>query len=289
MRQLRGKNALVTGAASGLGKAIALELAREGANLFLVDIDQAGLEAVADQSRQLGVETIAAQCDVTQPDQITATVRKLQAAWGGLDILINNVGVGYYGPTVHMTAADWNWLLAINLQAPLQFTRELLPALLDRAEAHVVNVASICGLVAGPRCTAYYVSKFGLVGFSEALRAEYGRQGLGVSAICPGPVLTRLFQTASTGRSGHQAPAPPAWICTTPQRVATKTIRAIRRDQGLVLVGWLAYALYYFKRLTPWLMDFAQRVGRRGKMRRKAAELARRRADESETLVRQAA
>jgi short-subunit dehydrogenase len=125
--------------------------------------------------------------------------------------------------------------------------------------------------VAGGRFCAYHVSKFGLVGFSEALRAEFGRQGLGVSAICPGPVLTNLYRSTPSGHRDRPTPHPPRWICTTPERVAEKTLRAIRRDQGLVLVSPLAHVLYYTKRLAPWLLDDLQRIGRRRKMRRKAA------------------
>jgi short-subunit dehydrogenase len=162
----------------------------------------------------------------------------------------------------------------VNLHAPIQFTQQLLPVLLDRLEAHVLNMASITGLVAGGRFCAYHVSKFGLVGFSEAIRAEFGRQGLGVTAICPGPVRTNLYRAAPSGHRDRATPTPPAWICTTPQRVAAKAIRAIRRDQRLVLVSPLAHALYYTKRLAPGLLDAVQRIGRRQKIRQKAARLA---------------
>jgi short-subunit dehydrogenase len=193
-----------------------------------------------------------------------------------VDILINNAGVAYYGPTHHMTPQQWQWVLAVNLHAPIQFTHELLPVLLDRDEAHILNLASIAGLVAGGRFCAYHVTKFGLVGFSEALRAEYGRQGLGVTALCPGPVQTNLYRSAACGHKSKQTPTPPSWICTTPERVAEKAIRAIRRDRGLVLVSPLAYLLYYAKRLVPGLLDRLQNIGRRRKMREKALRRANR-------------
>ncbi|MFV2070791.1 MAG: SDR family NAD(P)-dependent oxidoreductase, partial [Pirellulales bacterium] len=216
MRTIRGKQALVTGAASGLGRAIALQLAQEGADLFLVDIDRRGLDDVVDAVRHLGVSALGRTCDLTSPEQITASTDAVLAEWGGVDILVNNAGVAYYGPTLNMTPQQWDWLLAINLRAPIQLTLELLPTLLDRPEAHVVNMASITGLVAGGRFCAYHVSKFGLVGFSEAIRAEFGRQGLGVSTICPGPVLTNLYRAAPSGHADRSTPHPPAWICTTP-------------------------------------------------------------------------
>ncbi|MFV2066850.1 MAG: hypothetical protein ACC645_07685, partial [Pirellulales bacterium] len=110
--------------------------------------------------------------------------------------------------------------------------------------------------------------------FSEAIRAEFGRQGLGVSTICPGPVLTNLYRASPSGHADRSTPHPPAWICTTPERVAAKIIRAIRRDQRLVLVSPLAHLLHVTKRTAPWLLDALQRIGRRKKMRRKAAEWA---------------
>lgn len=274
MRTIQGKKALVTGAASGLGRAIARRLAREGADLYLVDIDAQGLESVADQVRTFGVAAQPRVCDLASSQQITATTNAVLTEWGGVDILVNNAGVAYYGPTLNMTPRQWDWLLAINLRAPIQLTRELLPAMLDRPEAHLVFMASITGLVAGGRFCAYHVSKFGLVGFGEAIRAEFGRHGLGVSTICPGPVLTNLYRATPSGHADRPTPQPPAWICTTPQRVAEKTLRAIRHDRRLVLVSPLAHMLYATKRAAPWLLDALQRIGRRKKMRRKAAQWA---------------
>lgn len=274
MRVIRGRKALVTGAAAGLGRAIALRLAAEGADVYLLDIDEPGLAKVVAEVEALGVQAIGAYCDVSQQSNIDAAVDQVLERWGGVDILVNNAGVGYYGPTEKMTPAQWDWLLAINLHAPIRFTCRLLPVLLGRAEAHVLNVVSICGLVAGGRFNAYHTSKFGLVGFSEALRAEYGRMGLGVTAICPGPVITDLYKSAPCGKEGRETPTPPRLLCTTIDRVAKKSIRAIYRDQRLPLVGYTAYALYYLKRLAPGLLDGVQRIGRRRKLRKKAAQWA---------------
>jgi NAD(P)-dependent dehydrogenase (short-subunit alcohol dehydrogenase family) len=274
MKTIRGKTALVTGAASGLGKAIALRLAEEGANLVLWDLDLPGAQAVASYARRLGVEASARRCDVADRREIDREIAILLAQTGGVDILVNNAGVGFYGPTTSMTEEQWDWLLAINLHAPIHITRQLLPSLLDRPEAHIVNMASICGLVAGGRFAAYHVSKFALVGFSEALRAEYGRQGLGVTAICPGPVRTRLYASSPSGHKKKPTPEPPRYICTTAVRVANKTIRAIRGNRGLAPVGGLAYALYFTKRLAPGLLDVIQQFGRRKRMKKKAQQIA---------------
>lgn len=274
MRTLRGKKALVTGAASGIGRAIALRLAREGVDVALLDIDASRLAAAVRAAEAIGVRAVGTRCDVAQPGEITAAVQAVLQAWGGVDFLVNNAGVAYYGPTMNMTGAQWDWLLAINLHAPIQFTRELLPTLLSREGAHIVNIASVAGLVAGGRFCAYNVSKFALVGFTEALRSEFGRLGLGVSAICPGPVRTNLYRTAPCGSRHMETPAPPRFICTTSEKVAAATIRAIRHDKRLVLVSPLAYALYYAKRFAPGLLDGLNRIGRRRKMKQRRLERA---------------
>lgn len=274
MQNLIGKKALVTGAGAGIGREISLQLAAEGMDLYLLDVDESNLAETVETASLLSVKVVSRVCDLTDPQQISAAIQHVLSTWGGVDVLVNNAGVAFYGSTHSMTSAQWDWLLGINLHAPIQITRELLPSLLNRPEAHIVNVSSICGLVPGNRFSAYQVSKFGLQGFSEALRAEYSRQGVGVSSICPGPVTTRLFETAPSGRVDKQTPIPPRWICTTPELVAQKVIKAIYRDQGLCLVGWVAYVLYYLKRIAPWSLDLAFRWGRRKCMKKKAALLA---------------
>ncbi|HEV3417078.1 MAG TPA: SDR family NAD(P)-dependent oxidoreductase [Pirellulales bacterium] len=263
MRVLQGKRALVTGAASGIGRAIALALAAERCHVYLLDIDDAGAEEAAALARQNGVEAIAARCDLTDPAQISAGIRQMLERWPAIDILINSAGVAYYGPTENMTAAQWDWLLKINLLAPIQFTRELMPTLLAQPEGHVLNVCSIAGLVAGGRAAAYQVSKFGLVGFTEALRSEYVRRGVGLTALCPGPVQTNLYRSAISGRPNKPVPEPPPWVCATPEQVARKAIRGIRKNSSVVLVTPMAYALSYIKRLSPGLLDWFNCLGRK--------------------------
>ena len=125
MRQIRGKTALVTGAASGIGRAIALRLADEGARLYLIDVNAVEMAAVIAEAKRRGVDALGRQCDVSQPQEITAAVEHLLDRLGGIDILMNNAGIAYYGRTLHMSAAHWNQVLAVNLHAPIQFTREL--------------------------------------------------------------------------------------------------------------------------------------------------------------------
>jgi short-subunit dehydrogenase len=273
MRHIRGKKALVTGAASGIGRAIAVRLAEEGVALFLVDVDETGLAGVADAARRAGVEVIARKCDVGQPHEVSATVAAIVDRWNGVDILVNNAGITYYGRTHEMSADHWDRLLRINLNSHVQFTRELLPSLLARREAHVVNVCSMFGLIGMPKLAAYSTSKFALVGFSDALRAEYGREGLGVTALCPGFVATNLFTSAPLPENGKGPKIPPKFFCTTPEKVARAAVRAIRRNRRLVVVEPFAKFLCTVKRLTPGVVDFFLHLGRRGRIAKKIARL----------------
>ncbi len=266
MRVLRGKRALVTGAASGIGRAIAVALAREGTDLFLVDVDAEPLQQVANEARSSGVAVTARVCDLAQPSGIDGTVDALIGDCGAPHILVNNAGILHYGPTDSMTAEQWDDLLAVNLRAPIRLVQRLLPMLTQYEEAHIVNVCSLGGLIPTRHLAAYSTTKYALVGLSLNLRAEYGGTGLGVSAICPGFVRTPIIDTArKAGRITKQID-PPAMLSTTPQRVAAATIRAIKHNRRLVLVTPLAYLTYRLHWLAPGLLDRLQH--RRNRRRR---------------------
>jgi 3-oxoacyl-[acyl-carrier protein] reductase len=271
MRTIRDKVALVTGAASGFGRAIARRLASEGARLHLADCKTASLEMVAAEIHATGTPVAISTVDLAHRAGVEALSADVLQRWGGVDILVNNAGIAWYGPTLRMTEDEWDRLLAVNLDAPMHLTRRLLRSLLSRPEAHVINMASVGGWVCGGRFAAYHVSKFGLVGFSEALRAEFNRQGLGVTAVCPGPVLTDLYRNAGCGYGDRQSPQPPAWLCTTAENVAAKTVRAIYRNQAISLVGGAAYLLYYGKRLAPSVFYALHGIGRAKNLRQKEA------------------
>jgi short-subunit dehydrogenase len=275
MREIRDKTALITGAASGIGRAIALRLAKEGAALFLVDINDDGLAEVAAEARAFGVKVLTRRCNVAEPREVSSAVAEILSQWDGVDILVNNAGITYYGKTERMAADHWDTLMRVNLLSHIQFTRELLPSLLARREAHVLNVCSILGLIGMPKVTAYCASKFGMVGFSESLRNEFGRQGLGVTAMCPGFVRTNLFTNAPLEAEVENHKLPPKAICTTPERVANAAVKAIHRNRRLVVMEPFARLMYVTKRFAPWLMDALFHIGRRKRVARKIAELDR--------------
>jgi short-subunit dehydrogenase len=267
MKSFRGKKALVTGAASGIGRALALALAKEGADLYLIDIDDANMQATAQEARSCGVEATTRHCDLTDPAQIAATVDAVIAQWGALNILINNAGISDRRKTHEVSDVEWDRMLAINLSAPILLTRKLLPTLLAN-EAHVLNVCSIFGLVGTRKAAAYQTSKFGLVGFTAALRAEYGSPQFGVTALCPGFVRTPMMDRLNAMLAKR---VPPDWIFTTAETVAARALDGIRRNRGIVVITPFARIYWLLARLSPGLIDIAYRRPWRQRKSRAAA------------------
>lgn len=263
MKTLRGRTAFVTGAASGIGRAIALALAAEGVNLILSDRNAEGLAATERDAAALGVDVMSALCDLTRPDDITAMLDRLFSD-RPLHILVNCAGIALFGQQRTMREADWRALMAVNLLAPIQITTHLMDVLARSEEAHIVNIASILGLVPWRQLAAYQASKFGLVGFTLGMRNDYHRHNFGVSAVCPG-----LVQTPMTDLEGAQThgrpPRLPAWVFTTPEHIARATIRAIRHDKGLVVVPALARVVWRLNRLFPGLIRLVGREGWRSR------------------------
>ncbi len=245
----------MTGAACGIGRAIALALAREGADLCLFDIDDENLARTASEAGAFGVAVTTRHCDLSESAQISAAVANLMSSGEPIHLLINNAGLAYYGPTHEMSAAQWREIMAVNLLSPIQLVRELLPLLAAQEEAHIVNVCSIFGLTTLRKGAAYQASKFGLAGFTAALRAEYNRPEFGVTALCPGFVRTAMldrFATSTPQQARHKIPD---WILMSPDYVAARTVRAIRRNEGLVVIPATARLLWRLTRLSPGLMD----------------------------------
>jgi short-subunit dehydrogenase len=267
MKTIRGKKAVITGAAGGIGRAIALALASEGADLHLLDIDDANLADTVEEARKIGVDATGSHCDLAHPQEITATVEAILKRWRDVDILVNNAGVAYYGPTDRMTASQWDWLLSVNLRAPIQLTHELLPTLLDQPEAHILNVCSVGGLIALAKIAVYHTTKFAMVGFSNSLRAEYVRRGLGVTALCPGITRTNILKSTANGQPTKPLPVPPRWMTASPEYVAAQAVKAIYRNHVVVVVPPLAKVLWYVQRLSPGLWAWLARVP--GKRRRR--------------------
>jgi 3-oxoacyl-[acyl-carrier protein] reductase len=264
MKILRGRTAFVTGAASGIGRAIAIALAREGVNLVLTDQDAAGLKSTQGEAAKLGVSASTAICDLTQPEEIAKMLDRLFSA-APLHILVNCAGIALYGQQRSVGDSDWRNLMAVNLLAPMQITTYLINVMARSDEAHIVNMASIFGLVPVRGLAAYQASKYGLVGFTLAIRNDYHRKNFGVSVICPGFVKTPMVEPDGPSKIYSKMPRIPAWLFTTPERVAQATVKAIRRDKGLVTISFAAHVMWRLNRFFPGLVDLLNREGWRSR------------------------
>jgi len=250
--RIEGRHILITGAASGIGRATALELARRGARLSLADIDAVGARATAERATAIGARAAAYAVDMAEGSEVDALAAAATEASGPVDVLINNAGVAVVAPFLRTGAKDWDWVDAVNLRGPVRLTRALLPSMLERRCGHLVMVASLAGLVGAPGMVAYSTSKFALVGFAEALRLEVASSGVGVTLVCPGFVRTNFARASRYENHAFQRflDEPPAWYGLSQERVAGRVADAIaQRDPLVVLgpekVGW------WLKRLAP--------------------------------------
>jgi NAD(P)-dependent dehydrogenase (short-subunit alcohol dehydrogenase family) len=258
VKQLKGKTALVTGAASGIGRATTAALAAEGARVIVCDVNQAGL---AEVTAQLGSACpLSRRVDVADREAMRAFAAEVHALVPALDILVNNAGVALEGGLLETSLEDWDWLLGINLGGVVHGCHFFVPPMAARGSGHVVNISSMLGYFAAPRLAAYVASKFAVLGLSESLRAELAPHGVAVSAICPGMINTGILAATrfrghpATETTRHRAQAIFARRNFGPDKVARAVLSAIRRDIAVLPVAPEAWTLYWLKRLTPGLL-----------------------------------
>ena len=197
MQELEGKVAVVTGAASGIGLALATRFAREGMQVAMADVERVALDEAVLALEKDGHDVIAVTCDVSDGDQVDALARTARNQFGAVHIVCNNAGVGGGGPMHALSTEDWQWVLGVNLWGVIHGIRAFLPHLLEQGEGHIVNTASMAGLVAPPFMGPYNASKFAVVAITETLRAELEMSGspVGTSVLCPGWVNTRIHES----------------------------------------------------------------------------------------------
>jgi NAD(P)-dependent dehydrogenase (short-subunit alcohol dehydrogenase family) len=281
VRNLEGKTALVTGAASGIGRATALAFAARGANLVVCDLNEIGLAETAEAARHLGRDVLARRVDVSSAHEMHAFADAVHADLEAVDILMNNAGVGLGGGFLHTTLEDWQWILGINLTGVIHGCHFFLPAMVRRRRGgHVVNVASAAGYVAVEALAAYATSKFAVVGLSEALRDELAPHGIGVTAVCPGIINTPITQTSRLRGPEATAEARAYMVDAyrrrnyPPERVAANVLKAIQRNRAVAPISPEAWVMYALKRIAPGLIA---RVNR-GMAERTRRKIERRRA-----------
>ena len=277
MTAIHGSAAAVTGAASGIGRALALELAARGCDLALADRDEAGLQTVAAEINRAHSQKVTVhRVDVSEPQQIADFAQAATSAHPGLNIVVNNAGVALLGQFNEIDQAQMDWLMNINFWGVVHATRAFLPHLARQREAHIVNLSSIFGIIAPPGQTAYAAAKFAVRGFSESLRHELrmAASPIRLSVVHPGGVSTNIVRNSRAGagvtdneRRAQLIERFDAAAKTTPAAAALRIIRGIEKNQPRILIGNDARFMDLLQRLRPatyWAV-LARRIGKMAK------------------------
>jgi NAD(P)-dependent dehydrogenase (short-subunit alcohol dehydrogenase family) len=266
-RYFAGKRCLVTGAASGIGRATALRLAAQGAELYLTDRNSDGLELTVADARALGAEVpVHRTLDIADYDQVAAFAADIHAGHSSMDVVLNIAGVSAWGTVDRLTHEQWRKMIAINLMGPIHVIETFVPPMVAAGRGgHVVNVSSAAGLVALPWHAAYSASKFGLRGLSEVLRFDLARDRIGVSVVVPGAVKTPLVNTVEIAGVDREDPRVARWVdrfsghAVSPERAAEKILAGVAKNRYLIYTSPDIRALYAFKRLAWWPYSVAMR------------------------------
>jgi NAD(P)-dependent dehydrogenase (short-subunit alcohol dehydrogenase family) len=255
--KLQGRTAVVTGAAGGIGRGIALSLARRGCHLALLDIDAAALARTAAEIATHGVHVSEHHLDVADREAVAAFPPRVIAEHSGVDLLVNNAGVALGGTFEEVTEADFEWLFGINFWGVVRMTRAFLPLLHKSKEARIVNVSSLFGLIAPPGQTAYAASKFAVRAFSESLRHELAATRICVTVVHPGGIATSIAKNSRLPRnlSANEATERRKFYesyLTMPPEVAGEIItRGVENREARILVGSDAKRAALLERLMP--------------------------------------
>ncbi|WP_339079281.1 SDR family NAD(P)-dependent oxidoreductase [Pseudomonas sp. TMP9] len=263
MKSFKNKVAAITGAGSGIGRSLALALARQGCQLALSDVAAEGLAETAAQARTLGVKVSEHLVNVADREAVHAWAEQVVAEHGGVNAIFNNAGVAQGGTVEGNDFADYEWVMNINFWGVVNGTKAFLPHIKASGSGHIVNISSIFGLFAQPGMSAYNASKFAVRGFTESLRQELDMADYGISASCvhPGGIKTNIATTARmnaslaniTGQEADKARQQfnDQLLRTTPEKAAHTIIKGVLADKRRILIGPDAYVLDAMQRLLP--------------------------------------
>lgn len=287
MKSFENKVAAITGAGSGIGRALAYGLARQGCQLALSDVNGEGLAETAAQARKLGVKVSETLVNVADREAVHAWAEQVVADFGRVNAIFNNAGVAQGGTVEGNDYADYEWIMNINFWGVVHGTKAFLPHIKASGSGHIVNVSSVFGLFSQPGMSAYNATKFAVRGFTESLRQELDMADCGVSASCvhPGGIKTNIAKTARmndslskvTGQDAEQARTQfnDQLLRTTPEKAAQVIINGVLGNKRRILIGPDAYALdgmqrlwpAFYQRLVTASMRLAARFAPKGKTR----------------------
>ena len=260
MYTFTGKRVLITGAASGIGRAVALRLAADGAQLYLTDINADGLTETVSMATDLGASVTEHRAlDITDYDAVSAFGADIHSRHPAMDVVMNIAGISAWGTVDNLTHQHWRSMVDVNLMGPIHVIETFIPPMVAaRRGGRLVNVSSAAGIVALPWHAAYSASKYGLRGVSEVLRFDLARHRIGVSVVVPGAVDTPLVQTVQIAGIDRDDPGVQRWVkrfsghAVTPERAAERLLAGVARNRFLIYTSPDIRALYAFKRLAWW-------------------------------------
>jgi short-subunit dehydrogenase len=272
MDDFGGKIAVITGAGSGIGRALAVELARRGAHLALADVDETGLAETLGRAEGLGVKVTATKVDVADRSSVFAWADEVVAQHGAVHLVFNNAGVALSSTIEAMTYDDLEWLMGVNFWGVVHGTKAFLPHVKASGDGHIINISSVFGLVSVPTQAAYNASKFAVRGFTDCLRMELEIEGCGVSCttVHPGGIRTNIARNMRLDASAADMAKGVGdrfdlVARTSPEKAARVILRAVERDKRRVLVGADAKLIDVVSRLPA---SVYQRAVVRGARRR---------------------
>ena len=252
-KRLAGKRVLITGAGSGLGRALALGWAGRGWRVAVSDIDPERIEQTVKMVDGAGGQALGITCDVTQPESLAAAALAVRDAWGGVDVVVNNAGVSAYGDMETIPLERWRWIMDINLMGCIYGCKTFIPMLAQQGGGHIVNVASYLAFLSAPGSACYNLTKAAILSLSETLRIELSGKNIGVSVLMPSFFQTNLMEQLycedkekeTMIRTLFDRSSFPA------EKVAERLIRAVEKNRFYVLPQWDAWLLWRVKRWLP--------------------------------------
>ncbi|UDY23067.1 SDR family NAD(P)-dependent oxidoreductase [Nocardioides sp. Kera G14] len=257
MKSLKNKVVVITGAGSGIGRGLALNLARRGAKLALSDVNEAGLAETVGKARAAGAaEVISAKLDVADRDAFTAYADSVIEHFGTVNVVINNAGVALNGRINDLEWEDIDWIMGVDFWGVVHGTKLFLPAIIDSGDGHIVNISSLFGLLAMPDQGFYNAAKFAVRGFTEALREEMliDRHPVGVTSVHPGGIKTAVARSARVSSKDDAAQVAKLFdeklARMTPEKAADIIVKGILKNQARVLVGIDAHIIHNFQKFT---------------------------------------
>jgi len=260
MKDLNAKVAVITGAGSGIGQATAIALAREGCDLALADINEAGMEATAGRLKTYGVKVSQHQINVASKKEMMRFAEAVVKHHGRVHIIVNNAGVSVFGDFIEQSIEDIEWVLGINLWGVIYGCKFFLPYLEKEKEGHIVNVSSSAGILPSPKMSGYTTSKFAVRGLSESIRSELAKYNIGVTSVHPGMIKTNIpYATKFREKDKKKQEVGAAMFSRfghSPDKVADKIVKAIKNNSQRTLIGPEAYLIDFMKRLFPVGSDY---------------------------------